>query len=45
MLMRKGRVEEANALAQRIGHDIDRRCKRQLQKMSGKVDAKTYGRQ
>ena len=38
--MRLGRVEEASALARRIGRDIDRRCKHQLQKITGKADAK-----
>ena len=39
-LARSGRVEEASALAKRIGHDIDRRCKRQLRKINGRTDAK-----
>ena len=39
-LMRVGRVEEASALARRIGRDIDRSSKRQLQNINSKVDAK-----
>ena len=38
--MRTGRVEEANALAQRIGKDIARRCEIRLSKVDGKVDSK-----
>ena len=43
--MRTGRVEEANALAQRIGKDIARRCEVQLSKVDGKVDSKGCGQQ
>ena len=39
-LMRAGRVEEASPLARRIGRDIDRRSKCQLQKINSKVDVK-----
>jgi len=39
-LMRAGRVEEASALARRIGRDIDRSSNRQLQKIKSEVDAK-----
>jgi len=39
-LMRAGRVEEAGALAQRIGTAIQLRCKSRLDKLDGKTDAK-----
>jgi len=38
--MHKGWVEEASALAKRIGEDITRRCKTRLSKLDGRVDAK-----
>ena len=44
-LMRSGRMEEASALAVRIGHDIDRRCKRQLRKINGKQMQRSFGLQ
>ena len=39
-LMRAGRVEEAAALAERIGKDIARRGKARLSRINGKTDAK-----
>jgi len=39
-LMHKGRVEEASALAKRIGEDIKRKCQTRLAKLDGRVDAK-----
>ena len=39
-LMRAGRVEEANAMAQRIGKDVAKRCEVRLSKVDGKVDSK-----
>jgi len=39
-LMRAGRVEEAAALAERIGNDIARRGKARLNRINGKTDAK-----
>ena len=38
--MRAGRVEEANAMAQRIGKDVAKRCEVLLSKVDGKVDSK-----
>jgi len=40
-LMRAGRVEEASALAGRIGKKISNKCKLQLSKVDGKVDSKS----
>ena len=40
-LMRAGRVEEAGALAKRIGSDITSQCKGRLSKYGAKMDAKT----
>jgi len=40
-LMRAGRIEEANALAARIGKEIATRCKTRLCKVDGKVDSKS----
>jgi len=39
-LMHKGRIEEASALAKRIGEDINRKCQTRLAKLDGRVDAK-----
>jgi len=39
-LMRRGRVEEASALAQRIGKDIERHNRSRLSKLQGKADVK-----
>ena len=39
-LMRRGRVEEASALAQRIGKEITRRTKTQLKPIQGNVDSR-----
>jgi len=39
-LMRAGRVEEAGALAKRIGSDITSQCKGHLSKNGGKMDVK-----
>ena len=38
-LMRRDRVEEASALAQRIGKEITRRTKTQLKPIQGNVDS------
>ena len=38
--MRAGRVEEASALAGRIGKKLSNKCKLQLIKVDGKVDSK-----
>ena len=38
--MRAGRVEEASALAARIGRKIARSCEKQLSKVDGRVDSK-----
>ena len=39
-LMRAGRVEEAGAIAERIGKDIVKRNRTRVQKYNGRVDAK-----
>ena len=39
-LMRRGRVEESSALAQRIGKEITRRTKTQLKPIQGNVDSR-----
>ena len=39
-LMRRGRVEEASALAQRIGKEITCRTKTQLKSIQGNVDSR-----
>ena len=39
-LMHAGKVEEASALAERIGKKISNKCKLQLSKVDGKVDSK-----
>jgi len=39
-LMRAGRVEEATALAERIGKDMARRSKARLNRINGRTDAK-----
>jgi len=38
--MRAGRIEEANALAARIGKEIATRCKSRLCIVDGKMDSK-----
>ena len=40
-LMRAGRVEEANSLAEHIGKDITRRCEKRLSLIDGRVYAKS----
>jgi len=39
-LMHAGRVEEASALAARIGREIARSCQKRLCKVDGRVDSK-----
>jgi hypothetical protein len=39
-LMRAGRIEEAGALAERIGRDLERRSKNRLKTINGKTDVK-----
>ena len=39
-LMRRGRIEEASALAQRVGKDITRRTKTQLNSIQRNVDSR-----
>jgi len=39
-LMHAGQVEAASALSDRIGKEITRRCKKRLDKIDGKTDAK-----
>jgi len=39
-LMHAGRVEEASALAERIGKKISNKCKLQLSKVDSKLDSK-----